>query len=104
MRSLLHCRCLIRNTVGRVERSVTRQRAARGRTAGYAALHPPYKDWRLRGGRWRVLAAHDRRGIEDGADDFVVTGAAAKIAGEPVARLFLGRVRSEEHTSELQSP
>src|SRR5436305_10641174 len=44
------------------------------------------------GGRWRVLAAHDRRGIEDGADDFVVTGAAAKIAGEPVARLFLGRV------------
>src|SRR5207248_3169046 len=92
MRSLLQSRCLIRNPVGRVERSVTRQRAAGGRTAGYAALHPPYKDWRLRGGRWRVLAAHDRRGIEDGADDFVVTGAAAKIAGEPVARFFLGRV------------
>src|SRR5204862_6139589 len=44
------------------------------------------------GWRWRVLAAHDRRGIEDRADDIVVTGAAAKIAGEPVARLFLGRV------------
>src|SRR5437764_15100036 len=43
-------------------------------------------------GRWRVPAAHDRRRIEDGADDFVVTGAAAKIAGEPVARFFLGRV------------
>src|SRR5476649_2546233 len=78
-------------------------------------------------------------GIENGADDLVVAGAPAKVAGEPVARLGfrririavqqgLGRdqharrtesalerrmlekfplqwmeIRSEEHTSELQS-
>src|SRR5215472_17249708 len=31
--------------------------------------------------------------IEDGADDFVVAGAPAEVAGEPVARLGLGRIR-----------
>src|SRR5215471_8792370 len=32
-------------------------------------------------------------GIEDGADDLVVAGAPAEVAGEPVARLGLGRIR-----------
>src|SRR5262249_32567955 len=43
-------------------------------------------------GRGRVLAAHDGRRVEHGAHDLVVAGAAAGIAGEPIARLFLGRV------------
>jgi hypothetical protein len=32
-------------------------------------------------------------GIEDGTDDLVVTGAPAEVAGEPVARLGLRRIR-----------
>src|SRR5215472_120540 len=32
-------------------------------------------------------------GIEDGADDLVVAGAAAEVAGEPVARLSLRRIQ-----------
>src|SRR5262249_6518801 len=32
-------------------------------------------------------------GIEDGADDLVVAGAPAEVAGEPVARLGLRRIR-----------
>src|SRR5215470_15136471 len=32
-------------------------------------------------------------GIEDGTDDFVVAGAPAEVAGEPVARLGLRRIR-----------
>src|SRR5215813_13970577 len=39
----------------------------------------------------RSLAAHLGGGIEHGADHLVVAGAAAEIAGEPVARLGLGR-------------
>src|SRR5215831_13343877 len=39
----------------------------------------------------RSLAAHLGGRIEHGADDLVVAGAAAEIAGEPVARLGLGR-------------
>src|SRR5438067_9123724 len=42
-------------------------------------------------------------GVQYGADDLVVAGAAAKVAGEEVPHLLLGRFRSEEHTSELQS-
>src|ERR1700722_5146228 len=38
-------------------------------------------------------AAHLRRRIEHGADDLVVAGAAAEVAGEPVACLGLARVR-----------
>src|SRR5437899_219565 len=44
--------------------------------------------WLLR----RSLAAHHGSGVEHGADDLVVAGAAAEIAGQPVAGLFLGRV------------
>src|SRR3954452_17328874 len=40
-----------------------------------------------------ALAAHHRGGVEHGAQDLVVVGAAAQIAGQPVAGLFLGRVR-----------
>src|ERR1051325_7537287 len=45
-----------------------------------------------RGGRRRGLAADPRPRVEHGADDLVVAGAAAKIAGKPIAGLFLGRV------------
>src|SRR5215469_8798016 len=38
------------------------------------------------------LGAHHRSGIHDGAQDLVVPRAAAKIAREPITRLFLGRV------------
>src|SRR5215469_10731578 len=41
---------------------------------------------------WWVLATHHRSGVEHGADDFVIAGAAAEIAGEPIARLFLSRI------------
>src|SRR5690348_15458265 len=38
-------------------------------------------------------AAHLGGRIEHGADNLVVAGAAAEVAGEPVARLGLGRIR-----------
>src|SRR4051812_23700989 len=40
-----------------------------------------------------LLAAYHLSGVEHGAHDLVVPGAAAQIAGQPVAGLFLGRVR-----------
>src|SRR6202030_4406722 len=39
------------------------------------------------------LASQLGGSIEDGADDFVIAGAAAEIAGEPVTRLVLCRIR-----------
>ena len=36
---------------------------------------------------------HLRGRVEHGADDLVVAGAAAQVAGQPVARFFLGRIR-----------
>src|ERR1019366_4862004 len=38
------------------------------------------------------LPSHFRGGIENGADDFVVAGAAAQVAGQPVAYLALSWV------------
>ena len=40
-----------------------------------------------------VLPSHLRGRIQHGADDLVVAGAAAEVAGQPVARLVFGRVR-----------
>jgi hypothetical protein len=39
------------------------------------------------------LASHFGGGIEDGTDDLVVAGAPAEVAGEPVTRLGLARIR-----------
>src|SRR4029077_3769056 len=41
----------------------------------------------------RCLRPHYRSGVEHRADDLVIARAAAKIAGEPIACLFLGRVQ-----------
>jgi hypothetical protein len=32
-------------------------------------------------------------GIENGTNDFIVAGAPAEVAGQPVARVALGRIR-----------
>src|SRR5712672_1934786 len=39
------------------------------------------------------LPSHDCSGVEHRADDLVITGTPAEVAGEPIARLFLGRVQ-----------
>src|ERR1700730_2154 len=39
------------------------------------------------------LPSHDCSGVEHRADDLVITGTPAKVAGEPVARLLFGRVQ-----------
>src|SRR6202030_2221338 len=54
------------------------------------ALTPP--PCRSSGRRRRIFPAHHRSGVEHRTDDLVVAGAAAQIAGEPIAGLFLGRV------------
>src|SRR6266478_1772342 len=46
-----------------------------------------------RGNSSCCLRSHLRSGVEHPADDLVITGAPAKIAGEPVTRLFFGRVQ-----------
>src|SRR5258706_12938287 len=53
------------------------------------AIRPP--PCRSSGGRRRVFAAHDRRGVEDRADDLVVARAAAQVGGEPITGLLLRR-------------
>src|SRR6202162_4695843 len=41
----------------------------------------------------RITPPHLGGGVENGADDLVVAGAPAKVAGEPVARLGFRRIR-----------
>ena len=48
--------------------------------------------------QWAIKMTHSLGsqlggGIENGANDFVVAGAPAEVAGQPVARLALGGIR-----------
>jgi hypothetical protein len=80
--------------------SASQIRAGEGRHFPTRDAHQPC--WQLLGGllsdpgTGAVANSHGSqlgRGIEDGTNDFVVAGAPAEIAGEPVACLVLRRVR-----------